>query len=85
MQSKEQQKQVRSLQRKVTQIEEQLSSTEEKISQIENEMTASENLDDPIKLNELDQNLQSTRQQQDDLTEEWENLSIQLEELESQN
>lgn len=85
VQSKEQQKQVRSLQRKVTQIEEQLSSTEEKINQIENEMTASENLDDPIKLNELDQNLQSTRQQQDDLTEEWENLSIQLEELENQN
>ncbi|GMA46733.1 ABC-F family ATP-binding cassette domain-containing protein [Tetragenococcus muriaticus] len=83
VQSKEQQKQIRSLQRKVTQIEEQLTTTEEKIKQIESKMTDSENLDDPVKLNELDQELQNTRQQQEELTEEWENVSLQLEELEN--
>ncbi|MDN6639180.1 MAG: ABC-F family ATP-binding cassette domain-containing protein [Tetragenococcus sp.] len=82
-QTKEQQKQLRKLQRKVTQIEEELTTVEEKISQTEKEMTAPENLDDPIKLNELDQTLQASKKQQEDLTEQWENLSLQLEDLEA--
>lgn len=46
-------------------------------------MTLPENLDDHVKLTELDQSLQSTQKQQDDLMEQWENLSLQLEELET--
>ncbi len=82
-QSKELQKQIRSLQRKVSQIEEELNTADEKISQLKEEMTLPENLDDHVKLTELDQSLQSTQKQQDDLMEQWENLSLQLEELET--
>lgn len=81
--SKEQQKQVRALQRKVTQVEEELAAADEKINQIKEEMTLPENLDDHVKLNELDQSLHTTQSQQEDLMEQWEDLSLQLEELES--
>ncbi|MDN6527453.1 MAG: ABC transporter C-terminal domain-containing protein, partial [Tetragenococcus halophilus] len=83
VQSKEQQKQIRSLQRKVSQIEEELNTVDEKISQLKEEMTLPENLDDHVKLTELDQSLQDRQKQQDDLMEQWEHLSLQLEELET--
>ncbi|AYW50859.1 ABC transporter ATP-binding protein [Tetragenococcus halophilus] len=82
-QSKELQKQIRSLQRKVSQIEEELNTADEKISQLKEEMTLPENLDDHVKLTELDQSLQDRQKQQDDLMEQWEHLSLQLEELET--
>ena len=79
---KKQQKEVRALQRKVAQIEKSLSASDEKVEKIQLEMTLPENLTDPSRLTELDQELQKTAEEQTDLMEQWETLSLELEELE---
>ena len=43
-----------------------------------------ENLDDHLKLNELNQTLEATRQSQETKLSEWEDLSIELEEYENE-
>ncbi|EOS7999636.1 ABC-F family ATP-binding cassette domain-containing protein [Enterococcus hirae] len=83
-QSKEQQKLIRSLQRKITQIEEELAILDEQIEALEKQMIAPENLDDHLKLNELNQTLEATRQSQETKLSEWEDLSIELEEYENE-
>ncbi|MGM9902352.1 MAG: ABC-F family ATP-binding cassette domain-containing protein [Enterococcus sp.] len=84
-QSKEQQKLIRSLQRKVTQIEEDLAKLDETIDQLEQEMISPELLDDHVKLNELNQALNTARQQQEIKLSEWEELSLELEEYETES
>ena len=83
-QSKEQQKLIRSLQRKITQIEEELAILDEQIEALEQQMVSPENLDDHLKLNELNQTLEATRQSQETKLSEWEDLSIELEEYENE-
>lgn len=83
-QSKEQQKLIRSLQRKITQIEEELAILDEQIESLEQQMVSPENLDDHLKLNELNQTLEATRQSQETKLSEWEDLSIELEEYENE-
>lgn len=82
-QSKEQQKLIRSLQRKITQIEEEMTRIDEWIDRLEQEMVAPENLEDHVKLNELNQALESARQDQETKLSEWEELSLELEEYEN--
>ncbi|EOL42281.1 ABC transporter ATP-binding protein [Enterococcus phoeniculicola] len=81
-QNKEQQKLIRSLNRKITQIEEDMATLDEKISELELEMVKPELLDDHIRLMELNQSLEAARKQQEDFLNEWENVSLELEELE---
>jgi len=83
VQSKEQQKAVRTLQRKVTQIEEELATIEETIQQLEQDMTAPEALNDHVKLTALNQALEQARTEQEALLEAWENTSLELEAFES--
>lgn len=47
-------------------------------------MVSPENLDDHLKLNELNQTLEATRQSQETKLSEWEDLSIELEEYENE-
>lgn len=82
-QSKEQQKLTRSLQRKITQVEEEMARIDEWIDQLEQEMVAPENLEDHVKLNELNQDLEAARQDQETKLTEWEELSLELEEYEN--
>ncbi|MDB7621510.1 ABC-F family ATP-binding cassette domain-containing protein [Enterococcus faecium] len=82
-QSKEQQKLIRSLQRKITQVEEEMTRIDEWIDRLEQEMVAPENLEDHVKLNELNQALESARQDQETKLSEWEELSLELEEYEN--
>ena len=82
-QSKEQQKLIRSLQRKITQVEEEMTRIDEWIDRLEQEMVAPENLEDHVKLNELNQDLEAARQDQETKLTEWEELSLELEEYEN--
>ena len=82
-QSKEQQKLIRSLQRKISQVEEEMTRIDEWIDQLEQEMVAPENLEDHVKLNELNQDLEAARQDQETKLTEWEELSLELEEYEN--
>ncbi len=50
---------------------------------VEQEMVAPENLEDHVKLNELNQALESARQDQETKLSEWEELSLELEEYEN--
>ena len=83
-QSKEQQKLIRSLQRKVTQVEEQLTKLDEELADLEKQMILPENLDDHVRLNELNQALEEARKTQEAKLSEWEDLSIELEEYENE-
>lgn len=78
-QSKEQQKLLRSLQRKVTESEEKMAHLEEVIHQLELAMADPKVLDDHLQLNQLNQQLEEAQQQQETLLEEWEELSLELE------
>lgn len=78
-QSKEQQKLLRSLQRKVTEAEEKMAHLEEVIHQLELAMADPKVLDDHLQLNQLNQQLEEAQQQQETLLEEWEELSLELE------
>lgn len=80
-QNKEQQKLIRSLTRKITQIEENLATLDETIAHLQSQMTLPENLNDHVQLNELNQQLETAQTTQEDLLGEWEELSIELEEM----
>ncbi|WP_195514267.1 ABC-F family ATP-binding cassette domain-containing protein [Enterococcus sp. 1001283B150225_161107_E12] len=82
-QSKEQQKIMRSLQRKITQIEEDMAQLEETVDELEQQMVSPAVLDDHVKLNELNQALDEAHQLQEEKLAEWENLSLELEEIEN--
>ncbi|WP_430609972.1 ABC-F family ATP-binding cassette domain-containing protein [Enterococcus sp. DIV0876] len=85
VQSKEQQKAVRSLQRKVDQIENDLAAIETTIADLEKAMTEPEALNDHVKLTAFNQQLEEAHQQQEQLLEAWEETSIALEEAQSQD
>ncbi|WP_409173521.1 ABC-F family ATP-binding cassette domain-containing protein [Enterococcus mundtii] len=82
-QRKEQQKIMRSLQRKITQIEEDMAQLEETVDELEQQMVSPAVLDDHVKLNELNQALDEAHQLQEEKLSEWENLSLELEEIEN--
>lgn len=81
-QNKEQQKILRNLNRKITQIEENLATLDTTIAQLEQSMTDPALVDDHVKLMSLNEELESQRTQQEQLLSDWENLSLELEELE---
>ncbi|EOT29989.1 ABC-F family ATP-binding cassette domain-containing protein [Enterococcus saccharolyticus] len=80
-QSKEQQKALRNLQRKIEKIEEELATLDEEITAAETKMTEPLVLNDHVQLNELNQFIETAQQRQEHLMEEWETLSLELEEL----
>lgn len=82
-QSKEQQKAIRSLQRKVTQIEADLAKTEAELEEIEQAMTHPDALNDHVRLSSLNQAMETAQATQEQLMEAWENTSLELEELET--
>lgn len=77
--SKEQQKLVRSLQRKISDIEQTMSQTDEIITQLETEMIKPDILADHKQLQELNEKLEIARAKQNELLEKWEELSLELE------
>ncbi|KAF1302376.1 ribosomal protection-like ABC-F family protein [Candidatus Enterococcus willemsii] len=79
-QSKEQQKIVRSLQRKIEKIEEGLATLEEEIEAAQLKMTDPAILNDHVQLNEWNQTIEIAQQKQEALMEDWEALSLELEE-----
>lgn len=79
---KEQQKLVRSLQRKVNDMEQTMSQTDATIDQLEAEMVKPEILADHVQLQELNEKLEAARSKQNELLEQWEELSLELEEYE---
>lgn len=81
--SKEQQKLLRSLQRRVTQAEEDLAQLEETMQHLETEMAKPEIQADHLALTELNQQLEAAQAKQETLLEDWENASLELEEYES--
>lgn len=81
--SKEQQKLLRNLQRKVTQIEADLAQLEETMQQLETEMAKPEMQADHLALTKLNQQLEAAQSQQESLLEDWENASLELEAYES--
>jgi ATP-binding cassette subfamily F protein 3 len=82
-QSKEQQKALRSLQRKVTQIEEDMAKIEAELEEIEQAMTQPDVLNDHVRLSALNQAMETAHATQEQLMEAWENASLELEELET--
>ncbi|WP_086444162.1 ABC-F family ATP-binding cassette domain-containing protein [Candidatus Enterococcus lemimoniae] len=84
-QNKEQQKIVRNLSRKITQIEENLATLDTTIAEIEQTMSDPKLVDDHMQLMALNESLEAQRTQQEQLLTEWENLSLELEELEENN
>lgn len=80
--SKEQQKLVRNLQRKVNDVEQTMSQTDATIDQLEAEMVKPEILADHVQLQELNEKLEAARSNQNQLLEQWEELSLELEEYE---
>lgn len=72
------------MQRKVTQVEEQLTKLDEELADLEKQMILPENLDDHVRLNELNQALEEARKTQEAKLSEWEDLSIELEEYENE-
>ncbi|WP_207941246.1 ABC transporter ATP-binding protein [Enterococcus sp. DIV2402] len=80
-QSKEQQKIIRNLKRKIEKIEEELATLDEEITTSQTQMTEPEILNNHVKLNELNQFVETAQQRQEQLMEEWETLSLELEEL----
>ena len=84
-QNKEQQKIVRTLNRKITQLEEDLATLDTTIAQIEQSMSDSTLIDDHVKLMSLNQELETLRTQQEQLLTEWEDLSLELEEVNENN
>ena len=80
-QDREQQKAVRSLTRKITAIEENLSTLDETIDQLEAAMVDPTVLNDHVKLLELTTKLESKKAEQEQQLNDWEELSLELEEL----
>ena len=73
----------RSLQRKITQVEEDLAQLDTSIAELEEKMSAPELLEDHVGLMNLNQELETARQKQEELLGDWENLSLELEEMET--
>ncbi|WP_417630086.1 ABC-F family ATP-binding cassette domain-containing protein [Enterococcus faecalis] len=84
-QNKEQQKLLRTLQRKITQVEENLAQLDTTIAQLGAQMSQPDILENHVELLALNQQLDDARQQQDELLEQWENFSLELEEMENNN
>ncbi|MFK4566147.1 ABC-F family ATP-binding cassette domain-containing protein [Enterococcus sp. UD-01] len=84
-QNKEQQKLVRNLTRRITQIEENLAELDQTIELLEQTMVDPALVDDHVQLMALNEELEAARKQQEDLLADWENLSLELEELEETN
>ena len=80
-QSKEQQKLVRNLQRKIEAIEQELATLDGTIASLEQKMTEPEVLNDHVQLNAFNQEIETAQTTQLELMEEWETLSLELEEL----
>ncbi|WP_265458962.1 ABC-F family ATP-binding cassette domain-containing protein [Enterococcus sp. HY326] len=79
---KEQQKILRNLKRKIQQAEEDLAQLDASIAKLQAEMNDPKYADDHSQLMSLNQDLESLSAEQEATLEEWENLSIELEELE---
>lgn len=84
-QNKEQQKILRNLNRKITQIEENLGTLDTTIAELEQAMSDPSLVDDHMKLMSLNEELEAQRSQQEKLLTDWENLSLELEEVEENN
>lgn len=84
-QNKEQQKILRNLNRKITQIEENLTLLDTTIADLERSMSDPSLVDDHMKLMALNEELETQQKQQEQLLSEWEDLSLELEELEETN
>ncbi|MFC6171217.1 ABC-F family ATP-binding cassette domain-containing protein [Loigolactobacillus jiayinensis] len=83
--NKEQQKQARKLQREVTALEEKLDELDLQDQQLQLAMTQPDTLQDPAKLNELQQQLEAVHQQQETVENQWEQQSLALEEIHTES
>lgn len=79
-QSKEQQKILRSLQRKVAEVEDNLATIEETLHNLEKAMAEPDVLEDHVRLTDLNSQLEAAQSQQESLLEQWETFSLELEE-----
>ena len=84
MQSKEQQKALRSIIRQIEQLEKEMEQIEAQIAQLETAMTLPENLADHQALLDLNHELEQARSQQDRILEQWETATLALEEMENE-
>ncbi|WP_326717474.1 ABC-F family ATP-binding cassette domain-containing protein [Vagococcus jeotgali] len=80
--SKEKQKEKRKLDRQVEALEALLHEVEAEIDTVQAKMGEPESLEDHVLLQELDKTLQGLYNKQEQVLEEWEEASLQLEELE---
>ena len=78
--SKDQQKLTRQLQRKIADLEAQMETADEKITALKNEMSQPDVSQDHTKLLALSDDLAELEDQQGQLLEHWENVSLELEE-----
>lgn len=76
---------MRNLNRKITQIEENLTLLDTTIADLERSMSDPSLVDDHMKLMALNEELETQQKQQEQLLSEWEDLSLELEELEETN
>ncbi|MFD1318067.1 ABC-F family ATP-binding cassette domain-containing protein [Loigolactobacillus zhaoyuanensis] len=79
--NKEQQKQERKLQREIAALEAQIETLAQQDQQLQLAMTQPDTLQDPAKLTELQQQLETVNQQQQTVEDQWEQQSLALEEL----
>ena len=78
---KQKQKEKRTLERQVEQLEKELHEMEEAIESIQKEMELPANLEDHEALQKLNETLTSSFKQQEDLLNQWEEVSLALEEF----
>lgn len=78
---KQKQKEKRTLERQVEQLEKELHEMEEVIESIQKEMELPANLEDHEALQKLNETLTSSFKQQEDLLNQWEEVSLALEEF----
>ncbi|MBL1227146.1 ribosomal protection-like ABC-F family protein [Enterococcus sp. BWR-S5] len=79
--NKEAQKLIRTLKRKVTQVEENLALLDERIDELEAEMSRPEMVEDHVQLMALNKELEEKRAEQEEQLNAWEVLSLELEEM----
>lgn len=79
---KQKQKEKRQIERQVEKLEMELHEIEEVIESIQKEMEIPSNLEDHEVLKKLNDTLNESFEKQEDLLEAWENMSLELEELE---
>lgn len=80
-QNKVQQKEARKLKRQVNALEEKLEQLEQQSHALQLTMTKPESLQNPEKLNELQQQLEKLAKQQQEVEDQWEEASLALEDL----